>query len=95
MDKTFENLSLWKDIKDIDDMLSQYYKIGLINREKAISKIRELRMTNKDIGKAIAETLPANSVPFSEASDNQLACELNTYRAILKENYFRNMQVNP
>lgn len=78
MDKTFENLSLWKDIKDIDDMLSQYYKIGLINREKAI-----------------AETLPANSVPFSEASDNQLACELNTYRAILKENYFRNMQVNP
>ena len=92
MDKAFENLRLLKDIQDIDDMLNQYCQNGLINREKAISKIRELRITNKDIGKSAAETLPFNSIPFSEASNNQLAGELNAYKAILTENYLRNTQ---
>ena len=92
MDKAFENLSLLKDIQDIDDMLNQYCQSGLINRERAISKIRELRITNKDIGKIAAATLPFNSVPFSEAGNNQLAGELNTYKIILTANYLRNMQ---
>ena len=92
MDKALENLSLLKDIQDIDDMLNQYCHNGLINREKAISKIRELRITNRDIGKAVAATLPLNFVPFSEASNDQLAGELNAYKALLEENYLRNMQ---
>ena len=92
MDKALENLSLLKDIQDIDDMLNQYCHNGLINREKAISKIRELRITHKDIGKAAATAFPFNFVPFSEASDDQLAGELNAYKAILKGNYLRNMQ---
>lgn len=92
MDKGLENLSLLKDIQDIDDMLNQYCHNGLINREKAISKIKELRITNRDIGKAVAATLPFNFVPFSEASNAQLAGELNAYKALLEENYLRNMQ---
>ena len=92
MDKAFENLSLLKDIRDIDDMLNLYCWNGLINREKAISKIRELRTTNKDIGNAAAATLPFNYIPFSEASDDQLAGELTAYKVILKENYLRNTQ---
>ena len=92
MDKALENLSLLKDIRDIDDMLNQYCQSGFIDRERAISKIRELRITNKDIGKATATTLPFNFVPFSAASNDQLAGELNAYKAILEENYLRNMQ---
>lgn len=92
MDKAFENQSLLKDIQDIDDMLNQYRRSGLINREKVISKIRELRVTNKDIGKATMATLPFNFVPFSAASNDQLAGELNAYKLILQENYLRNKQ---
>ena len=64
MDKAFENLSLLKDIRDIDDMLNQYRQSGLINREKVISKIRELRVTNKDIRETTMATLPLNPIPF-------------------------------
>ena len=92
MDKEFENQSLMKDIQDIDDMLNQYRRSGLINREKVISKIRELRVTNKDIGKATMATLLFNFVPFSAASNDQLAGELNAYKLILQENYLRNKQ---
>ena len=92
MDKALENLSLLKDIQDIDDMLNQYCQSGLIDRERAISKIRELRITNKDIGKAEIAAVPYNFIPFNEASNDQLASGLNAYRAILSENYLRNMQ---
>lgn len=92
MDKAFENLSLLKDIQDIDDMLNQYCQVGILDREKAISKIRELRVTNKDIGKATAATLPFHSIPFNQASSNQLACELDAYKAILTANYLHNTQ---
>ena len=92
MDKAFENLSILKDIQEIDDLLNGYCQIGYIDREKAISKIRELRMTNSDIRKAATETLPFNAIPFSQASNSQLAGELNAYRAILVENYLRNTQ---
>ena len=92
MDKAIENLSLLKGIRDIDDMLNQYCQSGFIDRERAISKIRELRITNIDIEKAVAATLPFNFVPFSEATNDQLAGELNASKAILEENYLHNMQ---
>ena len=92
MDKALENLSLLKDIQDIDDMLNQYCQSGLIDRKRAIAKIRELRMTNEDIGKAEIAAAPYNFIPFNEASNDQLVSGLNAYRAILSENYLRNMQ---
>ncbi len=92
MDKAFENQSLLKDIRDIDDMLNQYRQSGLINREKVISKIRELRVTNKDIRETTMATLPLNPIPFGEASNNQLVSEINAYKLILQENYWRNKQ---
>lgn len=95
MDKAFENLSMLKDIQEIDDLLNGYCQIGYIDREKAISKIRELRMTNSDIQTAATAMLPSNIIPFSQANDSQLAGELNAYRAILAENYLRNAQEEP
>ena len=92
MDKALENLSLLKDIQDIDDMLNQYCHNGLINREKAISKIRELRITNEDAGRTVMAVLPYNFIPFSDASDAQLVSELHTYREVLIKNYLRNTQ---
>ena len=95
MDKAFENLSILKDIREIDDLLNGHCQFGYIDREKAISKIRELRITNSDIRKAATETLPSNIIPFSQANDSQLASELNAYRTILAENYLRNTQEKP
>ena len=95
MDKAFENLSILKDIREIDDLLNGYCQIGYIDREKAISKIVELRMTNRDIQRDAAAMLPSNAIPFNQASDSQLAGELNAYRAILAENYLRNTQEEP
>ena len=92
MDKPLENFGLQKDMQDIDDILNQYFQIGRINREKAISKIRELRITNEDVGRTVMAVLPYNFITFSDESDAQLAAELNRYREILTENYLRNMQ---
>ena len=89
MDKTLEKFGLQRDMQDIDDILNQYFQIGRINREKAIAKIRELRITNEDVGKTVTAVLPYNFIPFSDA---QLASELHTYREILTENYLRNTQ---
>lgn len=76
-------------MQDIDNILNQYFQIGLINREKAIAKIREL---NKDVGRTVIGVLPCSFIPFNDASDAPLAAELNRYREILTENYLRNMQ---
>lgn len=92
MDKPLENFGLQKDIQDIDDILNQYFQIGRINREKAIAKIRELRITNEDVGRTVIGALPCSFIPFNDVSDAQLAAELNRYREILTENYLRNMQ---
>lgn len=92
MDKTLENFGLQRDMQDIDDILNQNFQIGRINREKAIAKIRELRITNEDVGRTAMAVHPYNFIPFSDASDTQLASELHTYREILAANYLRNTQ---
>lgn len=79
-------------MQDIDNILNQYFQTGLINREKAIAKIRELRITNKDVGRTVIGALSCSFIPFNDVSDVQLAAELNRYREILTENYLRNMQ---
>lgn len=94
MNKIPENLNMLKDIQTIDDLLNRYHQCGRIDRERAISKIIELRMTNSDI-RAVTETmLPSNAIPFCQASSAQLADELNLYRGILYGNYLRNINEN-
>ena len=91
MDKASENLSLSKDIQDIDAILDQYHRFGSIDREKAIDKIKELRMKNEDVWKAATAALPFGSTPFSVASNEQIAGELSAYKTILKGNRLRNI----
>lgn len=91
MDNARENISLLKDIQDIDDILNQYNRNGVLDRKRAIDKIRELQLTNKDIGTVVAATIPFNFIPFNRASNDQLASELNAYRTILEENCLRNI----
>lgn len=85
-------MDLWKDIQEINNILNQYSQLGFIDRKKAISKIRELRVTNKDIQTAVTAALRMNAIPFSQAGDRQLAEELESYKAILVENYIRSIQ---
>ena len=49
-------------------------------------------LTNKDIQTAVTAALPMNAIPFSQAGDRQLAEELESYKAILVENYIRSIQ---
>ena len=95
MTPKFADLSMATNTLQIDDLLNGYCQIGYIDRERAISKIRELRITNSDIRKATTATLPFNTIPFNQASNSQLAGELNAYRAILAGNYLRNTQEEP
>lgn len=92
MDKAYENLSIAKDIMEINDLLNKYSQYGYIDREKAISKIRELRSKNDDICKFALTAITVNRVPFDQASSNQIANELDAYRAILMDKYMRNAQ---
>lgn len=72
MDKPLENFGLQKDMQDIDDILNQYFQIGRINREKAIAKIRELRITNEDVGRTVMAVLPYNFIPLCSASEDMV-----------------------
>ena len=90
MDNARENISLLKDIQDIDDILNQYNRNGVLDRKRAIDKIRELQLTNRNIGTAVAKTIPFSFIPFNKASNDQLVCELNAYEAILMEKCLRN-----
>ena len=92
MDKAHENLGIVKDICEITDLLNKYSQYGYIDREKAISKIRELRSKNNDIENFAAAAIAVNRVPFDQASSNQIANELDAYRAILMDKYMRNAQ---
>lgn len=91
MDRAQENISLLSDIQDINDILNQYNRNGVLDREKAINKIRKLQFTNKDIGTAVEKTIPFSFIPFNKASNDQLANELNAYKAILEKDYWRNL----
>lgn len=90
MDRAQENISLWSDIQDIDDILNQYNRNGVLDREKAINKIRKLQLTNRNIGVAVAKTFPFSFIPFNKASNDQLVSELNAYKAILMKKCLRN-----
>lgn len=76
--------SLIKDIAEREKIISDYKKYGILDRDKAIKKIQELRIKDKEVEKIIIAKLATFSIPFSMSSDEQIVAELDMQKEILK-----------
>lgn len=75
--------SLIKDIAEKEKIISDYKKYGILDRDKAIKKIQELRIKDKEVEITIAK-LATFSIPFSMSSDEQIIAELDMQKTILE-----------
>ena len=80
--------SLIKDIAEREKIISDYKKYGVLDRDKAIKKIQELRIKDKEVEITIAK-LATFSIPFSMLSDEQIIAELDMQKTILEAKLFR------
>lgn len=80
--------SLIKDIAEREKIISDYKKYGVLDRDKAIKKIQELRIKDKEVEITIAK-LATFSIPFSMSSDEQIIAELDMQKTILEAKLFR------
>lgn len=76
--------SLIKDIVEREKIISDYKKYGILDRDKAIKKIQELRIKDKEVEKITIAKLATFSIPFSMSSDEQIVAELDMQKEILK-----------
>ena len=80
MDKSmkgiYDKASLLKDIEERMQIIREYQLTGHLDREKAIDRIKELRLTDEDVAKVTTTRLAVSSTPFSQASDNGIVAEL-------------------
>lgn len=81
--------SLIKDISEIEKIISDYKKYGALDRDKAINKIQELRIKDKEVEEITIAKLATFSIPFSMSTDEQIVAELEMQKEILKAKLFR------
>ena len=74
--KKYDKATLLKDIEERKRIIHEYQLTGRLDREKAIEKIKELRLTDEDVAKVTTTRLAVSSTPFSQASDNGIVAEL-------------------
>ena len=79
-----DKVSLIRDIREIDSIVFNYQRYGSLDRNEAIRKIQELRITDKDIAAATAVGLAVSSTPFCQSTNDQIAGELLMQRNILQ-----------
>ena len=82
--KAYDIDSIRKDINERQQMINEYQMTRRLDRDKAISKIQELRLTNKNVATVTAVKLVQHSVPFSQVSDESIIEELKMQVEILK-----------
>lgn len=80
----FDNASLIKDITERDNIISNYKLYGLLDRDDAIKKILELRISDNDVATVTSVNLSASSTPFSQSTNDQIVGELAMQRNILE-----------
>lgn len=81
--------SLIKDIAEREKIISDYKKYGVLDRDKAIKKIQELRIKDKEVEEITIAKLATFSIPFSTSSDEQIVAELAMQKTILEAELFR------
>lgn len=75
--------SLIKDITEREKIISDYKKYGILDRDKAINKIQELRIKDKEVEEITVAKLATFSIPFSMSTDEQIVAELDMQKEIL------------
>ena len=80
----FDKASLIKNIGERDSIISDYQRYGLLDRDDAIKKIQELRISDEDIAAVTTVNLSISSIPFSQSTNDQIVGELAMQRHILQ-----------
>lgn len=81
--------SIIKDIIDRKKIVFDYRMYGILDRDRAINKIKELRNKDKEVEKITTVNLAISSIPFSMSSDDQIVAELDMQKTILEAELFR------
>lgn len=81
--ETYDRASMLKDISDREQMINNFRRTGYLDRDKAIQKIQELRLSDTDIAAATTARLSISSTPFSQVSDQGIIAELQMQLEIL------------
>ncbi len=79
----FDKASLIKDIAERENIICNYQKYGLLDRDDEIKKIQELRISDKDVAAVTTANLSVSSIPFSQSTSDQIVGELAVQRDIL------------
>lgn len=81
--KAYDIASIMKDIQERQEMINEYQMTRRLDRDKAISKIQELRITNENVATVTSIKLAQYSVPFSEVPNENIVAELKMQMDIL------------
>ena len=81
--KAYDIDSIRKDIQERQQMFNEYLMTRRLDRDKAISKIQDLRITNENVAAVTAVKLAQYSVPFSQVTDENIIAELKMQMDIL------------
>ena len=76
-------LTIEYDIAERKDIVEMYYKSRILDRDNAIKKIKELRLTDTNVATVTSIELLVNSIPFENATDEQIIGELQMQIGIL------------
>lgn len=81
--KAYDIASIRKDIQERQQMINEYQMTRRLDRDKAISKIMELRRKDAKVAAVTDIKLAQFSVSFSQAPDENIVAELKMQMNIL------------
>ena len=71
-------------IKERKEIIDKYYNTGYLDRDEAVKKIKELRITDENVGKITTIKLAQSSIPFEYATNESIVAELEMQTKILE-----------
>ncbi len=94
--EALELAPLKHDISERQAIIDQFRKTGLLDRNDAISKIKKLRMTDKEVFQiAVVEVSPfVPTIPLAQCSNEQLVNELEIQKAVLESKLVEKLRGN-
>ena len=81
--ETYDRASMLKDISDREQMINNFRRTGYLDRDKAIQKIQELRLSDTDVAAATTARLSISSTPYSQVTDQGIKAEIQMQLEIL------------
>ena len=90
MREIYDRGSILKNISEREQMIRIYKATGQLDRNRAIEKIRELRLTDTEIAAETSARLAVSATPFDKASDQAIVAELQMQVDILSAKLTRN-----